>query len=272
VAGRNSCGLRYTRHSIYWRVFINKTNILGGLASFWCRVHILNVGLDVQNVNTLETKVAEGGVATSAKRGEDERVVLGLLESVDLDGATSQRRLAAELGVAVGLVNAYLNRCIQKGLVKVTQAPARRYAYYLTPRGFVEKSRLSLEYLSYSFQFFRRAKLDCLSMFETARARGIGRVALDGVSDIAEIATICARETDIEIVAIVDAKTALDHFAGIPVVRDYDAVAHRVDGLIVTNLGSTQGTIQAAVARFGAERVLVPKLLKRATGNGEGTA
>ena len=211
-------------------------------------------------------------MATSARRGEDERVVLGLLESVEQDGARSQRSLAAELGVAVGLVNAYLNRCIQKGLVKVTQAPARRYAYYLTPQGFVEKSRLSLEYLSYSFKFFRQAKLDCLNAFEAARARGIGRVALDGVSDIAEIATICARETDIEIVAIVDGKTALDRFAGIPIVRDYDAVAHRVDGLIVTNLSSTRATIETAVARFGADRVLVPSLLQRASGNSEDAA
>jgi len=230
----------------------------------------VNVSLDVQNVNTLKATLAEAGVSTSAGRDGDERVVLGLLESVELDGATSQRRLAAELGVAVGLVNAYLNRCIQKGLVKVTQAPARRYAYYLTPQGFVEKSRLSLEYLSYSFKFFRQAKLDCLNAFEAARARGIGRVALDGVSDIAEIATICARETDMEIVAIVDGKTALDRFAGIPVVRDYDAVAQRVDGLIVTNLGSTQATIQAAVARFGADRVLVPSLLQKASSNGNG--
>ena len=127
-------------------------------------------------------------MATSARRSEDERVVLGLLESVERDGATSQRRLAADLGIAVGLVNAYLNRCIKKGLVKVTQAPARRYAYYLTPQGFVEKSRLSLEYLTYSFKFFRQAKLDCLNAFEAARARGFARVALDGVSDIAEIA------------------------------------------------------------------------------------
>ena len=94
----------------------------------------------------------------------------------------------------------------------MTQAPARRYAYYLTPQGFVEKSRLSLEYLTYSFKFFRQAKLDCLNAFEAARSRGIARVALDGVSDIAEIATICARERSIEIVAIVDGKTDLAAF------------------------------------------------------------
>ena len=232
-------------------------------------VHDLNIGLDVQIMNTLDHPQSEGGVATLARRGEDERVVLGLLESVEQGGATSQRRMAADLGIAVGLVNAYLNRCIKKGLVKVTQAPARRYAYYLTPQGFVEKSRLSLEYLSYSLKFFRQAKLDCLNVFEAARARGIFRVALDGVSDIAEIATICARETNIEIVAIVDGKTALDSFVGVPIARNYDTIADLIDGLIVTDLTSTQATITAAVARFGAERVLVPSLLRSASGNSE---
>ena len=125
-------------------------------------------------------------MAVAVRRGEDERLVLGLLESVEQDGAKTQRRLAAELGIAVGLVNAYLNRCIQKGLVKVTEAPARRYAYYLTPQGFVEKSRLSLQYLTYSFRFFRQAKIDCLNAFQAARELGIGHVALSGVSDLAE--------------------------------------------------------------------------------------
>jgi DNA-binding MarR family transcriptional regulator len=233
------------------------------------RVHDLNIDLDVHTMNTVDRTLRGVAWRTSARRGENERVVLGRLESVEQDGARSQRRLAADLGIAVGLVNAYLNRCVRKGLVKVTQAPARRYAYYLTPQGFVEKSRLSLEYLTYSFKFFRQAKLDCLNTFEAARERGIARVALDGISDIAEIATICARETDVEIVAIVDRKTNLDRFAGIPIARTYDAVADLIDGLIVTDLGATQATIEAALARFGVERVLVPSLLQKATGNAE---
>jgi DNA-binding MarR family transcriptional regulator len=203
-------------------------------------------------------------LVTSARRGEDERLVLGLLESVEQDSAKSQRRLAAELGIAVGLVNAYLNRCIQKGLVKVKQAPARRYAYYLTPQGFVEKSRLSLEYLTFSFQFFRQAKVDCTNAFETARARGIKSVALDGASDLAEIATICARESDIDIIAVVDGKTNHARFSGIPVVRDYEAIVGKVDGLIVTDLASTPAKIATATARFGADRVLLPALLQKA--------
>ena len=74
---------------------------------------------------------------------EEARIMLSLLESVERDGEQTQRRLASELGVALGLINAYLKRCVTKGLMKVSEAPARRYAYYLTPQGFAEKARLT---------------------------------------------------------------------------------------------------------------------------------
>src|SRR5580692_8271590 len=109
---------------------------------------------------------------------ENERIVLGLLSSVEVDGERSQRRIAAELGIALGLVNAYLKRCVKKGLVKVHDAPARRYAYYLTPHGFAEKSRLTVQYLSDSFSFFRLAKADCARVLEAAQAKGFSRVVL----------------------------------------------------------------------------------------------
>src|SRR5580765_1120317 len=107
---------------------------------------------------------------------ENERIVLGLLNSVEHDGDRSQRHMAAELGIALGLVNAYLKRCIKKGLVKVRSAPARRYAYYLTPQGFAEKSRLTVDYLSYSFEFFRQAKHDCSELFGVADGRGVKKI------------------------------------------------------------------------------------------------
>src|SRR6202047_1963447 len=109
------------------------------------------------------------GTSKSAE-AEKTRIMLGLLESVQRGDAHSQRRLAAELGIALGLVNAYLKRCIKKGLVKVSEAPARRYAYYLTPHGFAEKSRLTVEYLSWSFSFFRRAREDCATVLRAAHA------------------------------------------------------------------------------------------------------
>jgi DNA-binding MarR family transcriptional regulator len=192
---------------------------------------------------------------------ENARIVLGLLESVERDGAQSQRKLASELGIALGLVNAYLKRCVKKGLLKIGQAPARRYAYYLTPHGFAEKSRLTVEYLSSSFSFFRRARDDCSAVLRAARAHGWNRVALVGVSDLAEIATICALEQGIAIVAVVDANCPNQRFVGTPVVKSLAEVPGGIDALIVTDLQATEETVQTAFGAFEAERVLVPALL-----------
>lgn len=189
------------------------------------------------------------------------RIVLGLLKSVDRDGAQSQRKLASDLGIALGLVNAYLKRCVKKGLLKIGQAPPRRYAYYLTPQGFAEKSRLTVEYLSSSFSFFRRAREDCSSVLKIARTRGWNRVALVGVSDLAEIATICALEQGVAIVAVVDGKSAVDRFVGAPVVQSFAAIPGGFDVVVITDLEATPELVRAVIDQLDAERVLVPALL-----------
>jgi DNA-binding MarR family transcriptional regulator len=110
-------------------------------------VHAVHDGLDVHAVNVVKVICRSGGRCRIPSKTRTTSASLELLQSVERDGGQSQRRLAAELGIALGLVNAYLKRCIKKGLVKVSAAPARRYAYYLTPHGFAEKSRLTVEYL-----------------------------------------------------------------------------------------------------------------------------
>ena len=192
---------------------------------------------------------------------ENERIVLGLLSSVETDGDRSQRRIAAELGIALGLVNAYLKRCIKKGLVKVHDVPTRRYAYYLTPQGFAEKSRLTVQYLSDSFSFFRKAKSDCASVFELAKAKGFNRLVLAGQSDLAEIAILCAVETGVTIVALVDPGSESARFVGIEVCRSFADVKSPFDAVVVTDVKLAKATFETAAAFSGAERVLAPALL-----------
>ena len=91
---------------------------------------------------------------------EDVGATLDLLAALEADGQQTQRGLAQRLGIALGLTNAYLRRAARKGLIKMREAPARRYAYYLTPRGFAEKARLTHAYLRDAFGFFRRARAE----------------------------------------------------------------------------------------------------------------
>ena len=103
---------------------------------------------------------------------KEQRLTLELLDAIERSGDVSQRHLASEMGVALGLTNSYLKRCAKKGLVKIREAPANRYFYYLTPKGFAEKSRLTAQFLSDSLTFYRQAAESLNDLFEHCQGRG----------------------------------------------------------------------------------------------------
>jgi hypothetical protein len=109
-----------------------------------------------------------------------------------------------------------------QGFIKISEAPANRYLYYLTPKGFTEKSRLTAKYLFSSFAFYRKAGDSCLDVFQKCEALGWRRILLYGMSDLAEIATLRVQERDVQIVGILDPHAERHRFAGLPVWRNFD--------------------------------------------------
>ena len=112
------------------------------------------------------------------------QATLHLLSDVERDSFLSQRRFSMRFGIAVGLTNAYVKRCIKKGWIKMSRVPARRYAYYLTPKGFSEKSRLVANYLYGSLDFFRTARRQCVEALHECERQGWRHVALAGDSEL----------------------------------------------------------------------------------------
>lgn len=186
---------------------------------------------------------------------------LSMLDAIGAGQRVTQRTLAANLGIALGLTNVYLKRCVKKGFVKMRKAPARRYAYYLTAKGFAEKTRLTRKFLSKSFDFFRSARQDCDEVFAECERRHLRRVALIGASDLAEIAVLAALNSEVEVIAVVDAETNHTRLAGIAVARDLRAVA-AADAVIVTNIKNPQAVYDDLAEALGPARVLTPALLR----------
>ena len=188
------------------------------------------------------------------------RITLGLLTIVDENSGTSQRSMAGDLGVALGLANAYLKRCVKKGLIKVSHAPANRYAYYLTPKGFTEKGRLTAEYLSQSFNLFRHARAEGADLFAHCQTRGWDRVALYGIGDLAEIMTLSARNYPIKLIGVVDHGPGTRGFAGLPVLAAFPD-PRDVDAVIICDISEPQAAYDKICSSFPAERVLAPRFL-----------
>jgi hypothetical protein len=164
------------------------------------------------------------------------------------------------MGVALGLANSYLKRCIRKGYIKITEAPANRYLYYLTPRGLTEKGRLTVKYLRYSFEFYRRAGESCVRVFDQCEARNLRRVLLAGSSDLAEIASVRAQEHRIEVVGVYDPRAGRPRLVGKPVWRSIGDCG-AFDVCVLTDLDSPVTTYRHLQQAIGREKVLVPDVL-----------
>lgn len=197
---------------------------------------------------------ADKDVKMARTQGED-AIILGLLDAVEGNATLTQRDLARELGIALGLVNSYLKRCVRKGLLKASEIPARRYAYYLTPQGFAEKSRLTARYLSVSFSLLRRAREDFEFLFDAAKKKGFDRILLLGEGDVADVAQLVAMHSKIQIVAILPSDKNVRYILKAAKSCNFDAV-------IVTAMIDPQQAYKNAIAAFGAKCVSAPSILR----------
>lgn len=152
-----------------------------------------------------EAQVRNATATTMAQDQDlDDRILREILCSVEENARVSQRQLSRELGIALGSVNWYLKRCINKGLIKISQVPLKRYMYFLTPQGMDEKGRLMGQYLKWSLDFFRLGREEASKILAECAATGRQRIVLAGNSDFAEIFIMSAIDYPVAIQSIFD--------------------------------------------------------------------
>ena len=192
---------------------------------------------------------------------EETEITLPILESIEAQSDLTQRSLAKRLNLALGLTNSYLKHCVRKGLIKIEQVPANRYLYYLTPKGFAEKSRLTAKYLKHSFQFYRNASDDCFRVLVQCREAGWNDVVVCGVSDLAEIAILQAARAEINIVGVYDEQHQLDTFFGKPAWQTLAALP-KDPVCVITAVDQPQRCKKKLLTITAEEKILAPDILK----------
>lgn len=124
---------------------------------------------------------------------------LRILEHIERDPNVTQATLAAHLGVAVGSVNWYLKRLINKGYIKVKRLQRKRLRYLITPKGVAEKARLTYEYMSFSLRVYRDLRAEAQQLLDEVQAAGFNEVRIDGDGDAAEICRLTCLERGIKV-------------------------------------------------------------------------
>lgn len=122
----------------------------------------------------------------------------------------SQRLLATNMGVALGLTNLLLRRLARRGLIEIVKIRPNRVRYVITPAGIAEKARMTRAYLDYSVRFYSEARerlqhsFAALSSSWPDPSEGGKRVVFYGAGELAEIGYVCLQDSDLKLVGVVD--------------------------------------------------------------------
>lgn len=195
------------------------------------------------------------------RKARDNEIIRDMLVRVGESEHVNQRALSKELGIALGMTNTYIRRCIRKGLIKISEIPPNRYAYYLTPKGFTEKSRLTAEFLSDSLTFFRSARVQYTEIYAACLEAGWKNLALAGASDLAEIAVLSARDHDVNLRGIISNENDDKDFSGLRIVSSIEELGE-IHAIVLTEVNEPQAVYDSLITHISHRRVLNPPILK----------
>jgi len=140
----------------------------------------------------------------------EELRTLTLFNTVENSPDINQRKLALELDISLGLTNTYFQRVLKKGWVRARRVKPRRWLYFLTPQGALEKSRLSLSYLHRTINSFRELKNKGDEHLRILSEKGVRGIHLCGEDDLTEILSYCFFGFEIELLSVILEKDLLE--------------------------------------------------------------
>ena len=93
---------------------------------------------------------------------KDKKDHFEVLRKIEQNPSSTQRELAEELGFSLGKLNYCLKALKNKGLVKIenfTKNPNKfNYIYVLTPKGFSEKTKLTINFMKQKIREYDELK------------------------------------------------------------------------------------------------------------------
>ena len=192
----------------------------------------------------------------------NEQHELRVLELVEEQDRITQRGVATELEIALGMANALIKRLVHKGFIKMKDAPSRRYKYYITSEGFIEKGRLVSKYIANSFKFFGEVRRDYEMLAnQVSTSQGTG-VCCVGTGEVLEIAQMVFAAHNIEVVCVLDVlahegEQRFQNFRDIP-----DEIASQIGCLVITETRRPHKVFEIVASTEVDKEILVPAFMK----------
>lgn len=167
-----------------------------------------------------------------------------LLDALEQRPDVTQRDLSVQIGAALGLTNLMLRRLAKKGYIKITGTKRSRIRYLITPKGLLEKTRLTYEFIQHSLTLYSGVRRFLRQRLSALAKSGSRTVLLCGTDEMAEIALLTVRELGLEIAGVTELSPSSAWFFGYPVLS-LDAIhSLAYDQIVVSALPGQEAVVR----------------------------
>jgi DNA-binding MarR family transcriptional regulator len=122
-----------------------------------------------------------------------------LLNEIAQDSLVTQAGLADRLGIAVGSVNWYVKRLIQRGWIKVSHLDRTRLKYDLTSKGMKVFSQRAILYARDSLKVYSDLRQKATELVGQLKLQGIEEVYMAADDDLMDILRLTCLEHGIAV-------------------------------------------------------------------------
>lgn len=130
--------------------------------------------------------------------------VLAILEALKGDSSLSQYELGKRLNLSGAMVNQYLKQLQGGGLVEFLPVNGKSYRYTLTDKGHASRRQMFSDYSSETVRLYTTIKDYVLDQISPLKGEGKMRLALFGAAETCEVVLSALRNTDFQVVGLLD--------------------------------------------------------------------
>ena len=163
-----------------------------------------------------------------------------ILDLIEKDQNITQRQMAEALGVAVSMVNQYLDNYEKEGLIKRKRHSTKTVEYFVTKKGTERRKLLNIWYLKSSHEVYLSAKDNIIKFLSQIIDRGFKKILLYGAGEVAEIMLQVMNDDNqipLEVVAVIDDNydRILDKLVNHPIIALNQIDQYNHDGIMISS-------------------------------------
>ncbi len=163
-----------------------------------------------------------------------------ILDMIEKNTNITQREMSKTIGIAVSMVNDYLDEYEKKGFIKRKYLSTKNVEYIITKKGIERRKVLNIWYLKSTHFVYQSAKDDIFNFLNQIIRRGFKKLLLYGAGEVAEIILQVMNDDNsipLDIVAVVDDDPEKQQktFVNLPVISINEINKYPHDSILISS-------------------------------------